>query len=50
MKNVIMTIILFALCAALVVGVILPLSAQIRQTGQNSLDTLKTLNANMKGP
>lgn len=47
MKNVIMTIILFALCVALVVGVVIPVTTLIKDTGEKSFNSVKNLNDNI---
>lgn len=47
MKNVIMTIILFGLCVALVVGIVIPITHLIRETGGRSFDSVKTLSDNI---
>jgi hypothetical protein len=47
MKKVIMTIILFGICMALVVGVIIPVTQLIRDTGQKSFNSVKTLSDNI---
>lgn len=47
MKNVIMTIILFAICVALVIGVVLPVAGLIRDSGQKSFSSVKNLSDNI---
>lgn len=47
MKNVIIAIILFALCVALVVGTVLPVSDVISDTGGKVYQSVKNLNDNI---
>lgn len=48
MKNVIIAIILFAICIALVLGSILPISEVISSTGDKVYVSVKKLNDNIK--
>lgn len=48
MKNVIITIVLFAICIALVVGSVLPISEVISSTGDKVYMSVKRLNDNIK--
>jgi hypothetical protein len=48
MKNVIISIIMFALCIALVIGTVLPVSELIANTGGEVYNTVKLLNDNIK--
>ena len=50
MNKVIITIIMFAICMALVVGVVIPMSSQIKDTGQKTQDVVKNLNSNITTP
>lgn len=47
MKNVIISIVMLCICAALIVGVILPLAEQIRITGQKSFESVRSLSENI---
>lgn len=47
MKTVVIKIILFAICAALVVGVVIPLAGQVKGTGQKTYDMVKDMNSNI---
>jgi len=47
MKNIIIAIIMFALCIALVIGTILPVSELISDTGTEVYDSVKQLNDNI---
>jgi len=48
MKNIIIAIIMFALCVALVLGTVLPVSELISDTGSEVYGTVKQLNDNIK--
>jgi len=48
MKNIIIAIIMFALCVALVIGTVLPVSELISNTGGKVYETVKELNDNIK--
>ncbi len=48
MKNIIIAIIMFALCVALVIGTVLPASELISDTGQRVYQSVKKLNDNIK--
>lgn len=48
MKNVIIAIIMFALCVALVIGTVIPVSELISDTGGEVYQTIKGLNENIK--
>lgn len=48
MKNIIIAIIMFALCIALVIGTVLPISELISDTGGEMFKTVKLLNDNIK--
>ncbi len=48
MKNIIIAIIMFALCIALVIGTVLPVSELITDTGGAVYGTVKELNDNIK--
>lgn len=48
MKNVIIAIILFAICIALVLGSMLPISEVISNTGDKVYISVKKLNDNIK--
>ena len=47
MKNIIIAIIMFALCVALVIGTVLPVSELISDTGSQVYETVKQLNDNI---
>ncbi|HEY5586473.1 MAG TPA: hypothetical protein VIK78_18525 [Ruminiclostridium sp.] len=47
MKNIIIAIIMFALCVALVIGTVLPVSELIADTGDKVYETVKQLNDNV---
>ncbi len=47
MKNIIIAIIMFAICVALVIGTVLPVSELISDTGGEVYDTVKLLNDNI---
>lgn len=47
MKNIIIAIIMFAICVALVIGTVLPISELISDTGGEVFDTVKLLNDNI---
>ncbi len=48
MDKILTSIILFAICVALVAGVILPLADSIKDAGQKSFNSVKSLSANIK--
>ncbi len=48
MKNIIIAIIMFALCVALVIGTVLPVSEIISDTGGKVYQTVKEMNENIK--
>lgn len=48
MKNILIAIIMFALCVALVVGTVLPVSELISDTGGEVYQSVKDLNDNIK--
>lgn len=47
MKNVIIAIIMFALCVALVVGTVIPVSEMISDSGSKVYQSVKNLNDNI---
>lgn len=47
MKNIIIAIMMFALCVALVIGTVLPVSELISDTGGEVYETVKELNDNI---
>lgn len=47
MKDILIKIILLAICIGLIVGVVIPLAGQVRDTGQKAFDTVKNLNSNI---
>ena len=47
MKDILIKIILLAICVGLIVGVMLPLAGQVKDTGQKAFDTVKNLNSNI---
>ncbi len=48
MKNILIAIIMFALCVALIIGTILPVSEVVSDTGEEVYSTIKELNKNIK--
>lgn len=48
MKNILITIIMFALCVALVIGTVIPVSEIISETGSEVYKTVEDLNDNIK--
>lgn len=48
MKNIIIAIIMFALCIALVISTVLPVSELVSDTGGEVFNTVKQLNDNIK--
>ncbi|AEY64405.1 hypothetical protein [Clostridium sp. BNL1100] len=48
MKNIIIAIIMFALCVALVIGTVVPTSELISDTGEKVYQSVKKLNDNIK--
>ncbi|HEX2925916.1 MAG TPA: hypothetical protein VHP38_06615 [Ruminiclostridium sp.] len=48
MKNIIIAIIMFALCVALLIGTVLPASELISDTGKKVYQSVKNLNDNIK--
>ena len=47
MKDILVKIILLAICVALITGVVIPLAGQVKETGQKAFDTVKNLNSNI---
>jgi hypothetical protein len=47
LKDIIVKIILLAICVALIVGVVIPIAQQVRDTGQKAFDVVKNLNSNI---
>ncbi len=47
MNQILMKIILFAIAVALVIGIVIPLSGQVRETGQKTFTWVKNLNDNI---
>jgi len=47
MKDILVKIILLAICVALIAGVVIPLAGQVKETGQKAFDTVKNLNSNI---
>ncbi len=47
MNKVIMTIILFAICVSLVVGVVLPIATEVKVGGEKTFQTVKQTNTNI---
>lgn len=48
MKSIIIAIIMFALCVALVIGTVIPVSELISDTGGQVYQTVEDLNENIK--
>ncbi|OPX45638.1 hypothetical protein CLHUN_05750 [Ruminiclostridium hungatei] len=48
MKNIIISIIMFAICVSLVMGTVLPVSDLIADAGEKVYKTVKELNDNIK--
>lgn len=48
MKKVVIAIVLFAICMALVVSTVIPISQQIKDTGQKSFNAVKNTNSNIR--
>ncbi len=48
MKNIVISIIMFAICVSLVIGTVLPVSDAISDTGEKIYKTVKELNDNIK--
>ena len=48
MDKILTGIILFAICVALIAGVVMPLSDGIKVVGQKSFDSVKTMSDNIK--
>ncbi len=48
MKNIVISIIMFAICVSLVIGTVLPVSDAISHTGEKVYKTVKELNDNIK--
>lgn len=47
MKDILVKIVLLAICVALIAGVVIPLAGQVKETGQKTFDTVKNLNSNI---
>lgn len=47
MKSIIIKIILFAIGVSLIIAVIIPISKQIKDTGQKTFNVVKNLNSNI---
>jgi hypothetical protein len=47
LKDILVKIMLLAICVALIIGVVIPLAGQIRETGQNAFNTVKNLDSNI---
>jgi hypothetical protein len=47
LKSIIVKIILFAICVSLIIAVVIPISQQIKDTGQKTYDVVKNLNSNI---
>lgn len=47
MKSIIVKIILLAIVVSLIIAVVLPISHQIKDTGQKTFDAVKNLNSNI---
>lgn len=47
MSKVVMTIILFAICTALVVGVVIPLATEVKGGGERTYRIVKQTNTNI---
>jgi hypothetical protein len=47
LKSIIVKIILFAIAVLLIIAVIIPISRQIKDTGQKTFDVVKNLNSNI---
>ena len=47
MKDIIVKIILLAICVALIAGVVIPIAQQVRGTGQKTFEVVKNLNSNI---
>ena len=47
MKDILVKIILLAICISLIAGVVIPLAGQVKDTGQKAFDTVKSLNSNI---
>lgn len=48
MNKIITSIILLALCIALIIGVVIPVCRQIKSTGETSYEAVKNMNTNIK--
>ncbi len=48
MKNILIAIIMFALCVALIIGTIIPVSEVVSDTGEEVYSTVKELSKNIK--
>ncbi len=48
MKNILIAIIMFALCVALVIGTVLPVTELVSDTGGEVYKTVQDLNENIK--
>ncbi len=47
MKEIVIKIILFAICAALIISVVIPIAGEIKNTGQKSFNSVKALSNNI---
>ena len=47
MKDILVKIILLAICVALIAGVVIPLAVQVKESGQKAFETVKNLNSNI---
>lgn len=47
MKEIVIKIILFGICAALIIGVVIPIAGEIKNTGQKSFNSVKVLSNNI---
>lgn len=47
MKSIVTKIILFAIAVSLIIAVIIPISKQIKATGQKTFDVVKNLSSNI---
>lgn len=48
MEKILIGIILFAICVSLIIGVVIPLSDSIKEAGQKSFDSVKSMSSNIK--
>jgi len=47
LKDILVKIILLAICVGLIAGAVIPLAGQVKGTGQKAFDTVKNLNSNI---